>query len=144
MVLLFISIFSPLHLHVTSFFNTFPSSLSIYISFTVHLVGVKTKWIENGGEKIGEKWVICVFVGRGKGGENGGAWHFSPCAHQNSIPSKWRENGEKREADGNYPSTPSPPSHICNVDVYFFFFFFHFKLHIWLYSFYLNFGGIFS
>ena len=47
----------------------FRSSLSIYISFTVHLVGVKTKWIENGGEKIGEKWVICVFGWEGKGGE---------------------------------------------------------------------------
>ena len=97
------------------------------------------KW---GRENRREMGNMCVWLGGEKGGENGGAWHFSPCAHQNSILSKWRENGEKRGADGNYPSTPSPPSHICNVDVYFFFF--HFKLHIWLYSFYLNFGGIFS
>ena len=35
------------------------------------------------------------------------------------MEGKW---GRRGGVDGNYPSTPSPPSHICNVDFFFFFY----------------------
>ena len=48
------------------------------------------------------------------------------------MEGKW---GRRGGVDGNYPSTPSPPSHICNVDFFFFFtLLFFFFLHVWLYS----------
>ena len=37
------------------------------------------------------------------------------------MEGKW---GRRGGVDGNYPSTPSPPSHICNVDFFFFLLFF--------------------
>ena len=53
-------------------------------------------------------------------------------SHQNSI----LKNEEKIVGE----EYPNPPPHICSVGL---FFFFHFKLGIWLYSFYLNFGFFF-
>ena len=63
-----------------------------YHTLRVCLFGGEIWWMENFGEKIGEKMGLCVvWLGGGERKLEGGAQTFSTKAHTKLFSSKWRE-----------------------------------------------------